>query len=327
MPAGPYPSDRAERTRWILSQRPNFDVRRNGFDVDRPANWLLETEPVAPGMGLSTLTVFFRNRECPWRCLMCDLWNETTTTTIPPGAIHEQLNWTLHQVGDLQSIRQLKLYNAGSFFDPGAIPPGDIPLLVERCRSANFERWVVESHPLLVGERCRELRFQLPEETRLEVAMGLETVHPGVLGKLNKGMTLDDFRRAGRYLSDWGVTLRAFVLAQPPYLFADDSIRWGQRAIDFAFDCGARVVSIIPTRGGNGALEILAAQGEFSPPSVETVESIWAYGMGLRRGLVLVDTWDVARLVPDASAAAALRARWTSGNLRQALDGNWSLPI
>ena len=35
---------------------------------------------------------------------------------------------------------------------------------------------------------------------RLEIAMGLETVHPEVLRRLNKRMTLDDFERATTFL-------------------------------------------------------------------------------------------------------------------------------
>jgi uncharacterized Fe-S cluster-containing MiaB family protein len=84
---------------------------------------------------------------------------------------------------------QLKLYNAGSFFDAGAIPTADHPAIAERCR--NFPRVVVECHPSLVGERMLPFRDRLGA-TRLEVAMGLETAHPGVLAKLDKRMTTED---------------------------------------------------------------------------------------------------------------------------------------
>ena len=40
---------------------------------------------------------------------------------------------------------------------------------------------------------------------QLEVALGLETVHPEVLARLNKQMTLDDFARAVRHFGDGDV--------------------------------------------------------------------------------------------------------------------------
>ncbi len=71
-------------------------------------------EPVA--------TVFLTNRECPFRCLMCDLWRNTLTETVPVGAIPAQID---HALLRLPPAKQLKLYNSGSFFDPHAIPPQD----------------------------------------------------------------------------------------------------------------------------------------------------------------------------------------------------------
>jgi len=63
---------------------------------------------------------------------------------------------------------QVKLYNSGSFFDPAAIPPADYAPV---ARQIAFARQVlVESHPLLVGERARVLRDLLSGS--LEVALG-----------------------------------------------------------------------------------------------------------------------------------------------------------
>ena len=80
----------------------------------------------------------------------------------------------------------LKLYNAGSFFDPRAIPPEEYPAIARLA--APFRRTIVECHPALVGPRCLAFRDLL--SGRLEVAMGLETAHPEVLERLNKRMTL-----------------------------------------------------------------------------------------------------------------------------------------
>src|SRR5262249_18519997 len=194
------------------------------------------------------------------------------------------------------ALRQIKLYNSGSFFDPRAIPPEDYVAIADRVRE--FERVIVECHPALVGEsalRFRDLLLPSNDRPRLEVAMGLETAHPDVLEKLNKRMTLELFRGAAGFLRENNIALRVFVLVKPPFLDETEALHWAQRSIDFAFDCGA-TVSLIPTRFGNGALEFLAERGEFSPPKLSTLEQAADYGVGLRRGRVFAGLWDLEKL-------------------------------
>jgi hypothetical protein len=71
------------------------------------------------------------------------------------------------------------------------------------------------------------------------------------------------------------------------------SLFWAQRSLDFAFDCGATAATLIPTRGGNGAMEALAARGDFVPPQLSTLEASVRYGLSLGRGRVFSDLWDL----------------------------------
>ena len=151
---------------------------------------------------------------------------------------------------------------------------------------------IVESHPALAtGDDT--LRFRDMLRGRLEVAMGLETAQPDVLEKLNKRMTLEQFERAAQFLQNESIALRAFVLVKPPFTGEDEALHWACRSIDFAFDCGAGAVSLIPVRAGNGAMEQLQRAGQFSPPKLETVVQASEYGLQLRRGRVFVDLWDI----------------------------------
>ena len=270
-----YPESPAERDRWILAHRPP----RERVDPFRPHGFFVEEECGAP-----VATILLTNRECPWRCLMCDLWRTTLTETVPLGAVPTQIDYALER---LPAASQIKLYNAGSFFDPRAIPADDYPSIATRVRS--FERVVVESHPALVGERA--LRFRDLLTGKLEVAMGLETVHPEILARLNKQMTLDQFSKAAAFLLANAIDVRVFILVKPPFMAEDEAYEWAARSIDFAFDCGATAVSLIPTRAGNGAMEAL----EFAPPSLQTVERAFRYGLGLRRGRVFVDLWNMPK--------------------------------
>lgn len=277
-----YPDSARDRDRWILSRRP----ARNRVDPSRPFAFVAEQERAESGGIVPVSTLFLTNRECPWRCLMCDLWRNTLTESVPPGAIPAQIDFALAR---LPAAQQIKLYNSGSFFDSRAIPSDDLPAIAERVR--RFERVIVECHPSLVGESA--LRFRDRLGGKLELAMGLETAHPEVLARLNKRMTLDQFARAAEFLRRHDLALRTFILVKPPFLDETAALEWAERSIDFAFDCGATVASLIPTRFGNGALEALAAQGEFSPPKLATLEAAAAYGVGARRGRVFADLWDL----------------------------------
>ena len=293
----------------ILALRPP----RNPVLPDRPYAWLVEKEPAGDGRVVDVATLFLSNRECPYRCLMCDLWKNTLEMSVAPGQIIEQIRWALAQ---LPAAQHLKLYNAGSFFDAKAIPPDDYAGIAGLARL--FERLIVESHPRLIGRRFHEFRALV--ECGLEVAMGLETVHPDVLPRLNKGMTLDDFAQAARVLRSESVGVRAFILVRPPFLSDAEGQEWACRSMDFAFDHGASCCSLIPTRGGNGAMEELERQGHFAPPSLGSLERAMEYGLSLHAGRVLVDLWDIDRVSPEAPNRAQRIARLARMNLSQLIS-------
>lgn len=302
----PYPEEKRERDAWVLEQR----GARAASDAARPYGYLHEWERTAEGRIAPTVTIFLTNRECPWRCVMCDLWKNTVAERVPRGAIPAQIDYALERLPPGETV---KLYNSGSFFDSGAIPPEDYPAIAERVRP--FRRVVVESHPALIGERTTRFRDLIPG--RLEVAMGLETADPMVLEKLNKGMTVESYARAAEWLRANGVDLRAFVMVKPPFTGEGEAVDWARRSASLAFDCGATAVVLIPARGGNGAMEILREARHFSPPALSTVEAAQERGLELGRGRVFVDCWDMERIATCAACRAERVARLEAINLEQ----------
>jgi radical SAM enzyme (TIGR01210 family) len=113
----------------------------------------------------------------------------------------------------------------------------------------------------------------------LEVALGLETVHPDVLPALNKRMTVDDFDRAASFLSGAGIAMRAFILLKPPYLDEEEGVEWAIKSIEHAFAVGVRCCSVIATRAGNGMMEQLQSLGEYTPPGINSLESVLEAGL------------------------------------------------
>jgi radical SAM enzyme (TIGR01210 family) len=306
--AAAYPRAPAERDRWILDRR----GRRNTLDPRRAYAALTEEEPAGSGETASVSTIFLTNRECPWRCLMCDLWRNTLAESGPAGAIPEQIRAALAR---LPPARWAKLYNAGSFFDGKAIPREDHRSIARLL--SGFERVIVESHPALCGDAT--LRFRDLLDGSLEVALGLETIHPEVLPRLNKRMALEDFRRAAAFLREAGISLRVFVLVGLPFVAPREAVDWALRSAEFAFDCGAAVVSLIPTRSGNGAMDALEEHGDFSPPDLAALEEAAASALTLHRGRVLTDLWDLERFSRCGACFAPRANRLRAMNLAQAV--------
>lgn len=272
---------------------------RNDVDPWTPYHFLNEPEHSVSGVVEDVSTIFLTNRECPFRCLMCDLWKNTTTSTVPLGAIPAQIDYALSR---LPAAKHVKLYNSGNFFDAQAIPPADLPAIVDRVR--HFQTVIVENHPRLCDSRCSD--FQDLLGTQLEIALGLETSHPPTLAKLNKQLTVKDFAQACDLLLKSQIRIRAFILLKPPWTTEEQGIERAIESVRFAFDCGVSCCAVIPVRPGNGIMEQLGKDGIFTPPRLSSLEKVMRETLSWNRGRVFADLWD-AQQFADEPAEAGLR--------------------
>lgn len=297
------------RDKAILAARP----ARNTLDVYRPYDFLVEPERTVDGVVEDVATIFLTNRECPFRCLMCDLWKNTTIDSVPVGAIPRQIDYALERLSCAQHV---KLYNSGNFFDAKAIPREDWPAIVDRVR--DFKSVIVENHPKLCGDNCCEFQEMLAAyDVELEIAIGLETVHPEVLPRLNKQMTVDDFSQAAERLRNSGIRLRSFILLRPPFLSEEEGVEWAMKSIEFAFGAGVSCCSIVPTRAGNGIMDSLESDGHFHSPQLTSMEFVQEAGIRLGAGRVFMDTWDARQFAECSACAEARIERMKTMNLSQ----------
>ena len=328
----------------ILAARPP----KQPLDPWRPYAYLVEPERAASGRVEDVATIFLTNQECPFRCTMCDLWKYTLDERVPIGAIPAQID---HALARLPGARHIKLYNAGNFFDAQAIPPEDHAAIAARV--CHFETIIVENHPRLTDDRCVTFRdlltssfnrvgsaprdcgpviesrgalpTRLNDGPRLEVALGLETVHPDILSRLNKRMTVADFDRAATFLRGHDIDVRAFLLLKPPGLNERDGIEWCVKSLAHAFDVGANVCSVIPTRAGNGIMDRLAESGDFAPPTIRSLEEVLERGIELCRAgdsmrRVFSDLWDAEKFCDCTQCGPARIARLRRMNLSQQIE-------
>lgn len=301
---------------------------KSAVDASRPVGVMRETEATAGAASAlsrmpdlaEVISVFLSGGECALRCTMCDLWRHTLDGPTPIGALPRQLHLALDEVATARDRSQLavmgdgappapwqrwiKLYNSSNFFDPRSVPREDWPAIAAAV--TRFDRVIVENHPRWIDHQVA--RFAGLLGGRLEVAMGLEAADDATLRLLNKRMTLSDFEAAAGRLQADGIDLRVFVLLQPPGCPAEratqlvlDTLRWAQRV-------GARHASVIPTRGGNGMMEQLTAEGLFNPPTATALEATLVAALRLESAMVVTaDLWDWERLRGHCDLCRAAR--------------------
>jgi radical SAM enzyme (TIGR01210 family) len=268
--------------KWIVSCRGN----KNSVNPQKPYAWNIEKERTPSGTVEDVATIFLTNKECPFHCLMCDLWKNTTDRSIPEGAIPAQIEWALNH---MPAAKNLKLYNSGSFFDKKAIPEKDYQKIASLISS--FETVIVESHPVFINEDC--LRFRDMIKSDLQIAIGLETVNTEILKKLKKRMVLGDFATSVNFLLEHDIFTRAFILVRPPFVSESEGVFWAERSLDFAFNAGVECCVLIPVRAGNGAMDQLLEKGIFTMPEIRSLEIVQEYGIEQQAGRVFADVWDL----------------------------------
>jgi radical SAM enzyme (TIGR01210 family) len=259
------------------------------------------------------VTVFLAGAECPFTCSFCDLWRFTLDGPTPAGALPLQLERALEAIHPPFPDR-LKLYNASNFFDRRAVPTEDLPRLAKLAEP--FAGVTVESHANTIGPMTVEFAELL--SGKLEVAVGLETIHPVAIANLNKRLELDRFDRAADFLAKQGMDLRVFVLLGAPYIAPDEAIEWTVRTVEYAAARRAARIAVIPVRGGNGELERLQqlGGGHFVPPTLTQLESALERCLAVGRGsVVTADLWDVTRLPACEACRAERVARLARLNL------------
>jgi archaeosine synthase beta-subunit len=294
--------------RWIKSLR----IQKNRINPKRPYAYSVERERSRFGSIDDTATVLLTNKECPYTCLMCDLWKNTTEQQVSAEDIKEQINWVFPLIN---SALHIKIYNSGNFFDLKAIPEEVYPFFSEKLYS--FKTLIVECHPRLVNNRCLNFRNMINSE--LQIAIGLETSNPRILSRLNKNMTIEDYAKSVKFLTMNKIHVRTFILLKTPFQDEAESVKWAKRSIEFAFQCGVECCVIIPTRTGNGAMDWLKNNGYFKPPLIESLEEVLDYGISLQGGRVFADIWDLEKFSDCNQCFEERKDRLNSMNLNQVI--------
>lgn len=272
-------------------------------EARRYVNQWVEAEAIGAER-VPAFVLILRTRGCYWAdvkgCSMCGYAKDTLGRSATPEELGEQLSRAL---GRYRGEPYVKVYTSGSFLDDREVDPTSREAIVSAF-SGRARRFLFETLPEFVRpEMVNPLRDAFTGE--LEVALGLESTDPTVLGRfVNKGSPPSEYLAAADRLATMGVRKKAYLLLKPPYLTESESVSDVVRSVREAaphFDS----LSVNPVHIQNGTVvEWLYHRGRYRPPW------LWSLVDVLREGSVVRGS---SRLVSFPTAGGLARGPHNCG--------------
>jgi radical SAM enzyme (TIGR01210 family) len=247
----------------------------------------VEDEAIGPDR-VRAFVLILRTRGCYWAdvkgCTMCGYSKDTLGRSATPEELAEQLSRALARYHDEPYV---KVYTSGSFLDDREVDPASRAAIVSAF-SGKARRFLFETLPEFAQpEGIEPLKEAFAGE--LEVALGLESTDPTVLGRfINKGSSPAEYLAAADRLSALGVRTKAYLLLKPPYLTESEAVADVVGSVREAaqhFDA----ISINPVHIQNGTVvEWLYHRGRYRPPWLWSLVDALREGAAVRGGSRLV---------------------------------------
>ncbi len=272
----------------MINKKLNENIRRlrlknlkKTTDISRAKSWvekdILEGDVVDAGV------VILPTVGCRWGrlsgCSMCGYVYES-------GHLDDDALASLFRkaLDDIGSVRYLKLFTSGSFFDPEEVSSELMEGIVNEMNSRGVELFGVESRPEFIKNE-RLIEAMDPFNGKIEVGMGLETSNDTIRTEcINKGFTFEDYQRAVDICIDRGVLVKTYLLLKPPFILEREAIDDTVKSAIDASNAGTDKISINPMNIQSGTfVETLWKRGEYRTPwlwsIVEVLKSASALGI------------------------------------------------
>jgi hypothetical protein len=274
-----------------------------GGRPDRPVNLWSEPEALH-GTRVPAFVVILRTRGCYWAdlkgCSMCGYAKDTLGRSATPEEIAAQIEIAR---GAYRGQPYVKVYTSGSFLDDREVDPESRRRLLSSF-DGHARRVLFETLPeFATAEQLQPLIETFAGE--IEVALGLESTQPDVLGRLiNKGSSPQEYLAAAARVRGLGLKTKGYLLLKPPYLTEEEAVAdvlTSIRTARASFD----TLSVNPVHIQNGTVvEWLFRRGRFRPPW------LWSVAEVLRRGAPEADG---TRLVSFPTAGGLARGPHNCG--------------
>ncbi len=214
--------------------------------------------------------VILKTRGCTWAlaggCTMCGYANESAWSKVSESELVAQFERAWGRYKDEELV---KIYTSGSFLDRHEVMPGAqkriLALIGERPSKVAFE-----SLPSFIDDETFLPLAGLVR--RMEVGIGVESANDRVLrDSVNKGHGFAAFPKAAEACRRHGVSVKAYLMAKPPFLKESDALVDATRTIVAAAP-HSNVVSLNPTNvQSNTVVDALYRRGSYRPPWLWTI--------------------------------------------------------
>jgi hypothetical protein len=209
-------------------------LRDKAKRVDKPDDYIAawhEKDRLETGIE-KAFVLILRTNGCFWAhisgCSMCGYFNDTNISDINYEHLEHQLEKALKIYNNEKLV---KIYTSGSFLDDREVAEPMQFKLLDSFSNAN--KIVIESRPEFVTEKKLEKLNKYKE--KLIIALGLECASDEVLkNSINKGFTINEYKRAARLLNKYKMSLKTYILVKPPYVTEKDAIEYAVNTANFA---------------------------------------------------------------------------------------------
>lgn len=248
-----------------------------GIAADRYVNAWSEPEALN-GQRVRAFVLILRTRGCYWAdlkgCSMCGYAKDTLGRSATPAELTLQLEQALRRY---RGEPYIKIYTSGSFLDDREVDPESRRKIISAF-SGRAQQFLFETLPEFVEpSRVEPLRDAFAGQ--LEIAVGLESTQPEVLGRfISKVSTPDAYLEAATRIREMKVRAKAYLLLKPPYLTEGESIDDVITSITHAaprFDS----ISVNPVHIQNGTVvERLYRARQYRPPWLWSLAEVLSEG-------------------------------------------------
>lgn len=208
-------------------------------------------------------------------CTMCPLTNESNYNQkeVYRSNILEQIKLAFSE-NSIQNIRQLSLYNDGSFFSDKEISANERIEIARLVAQTSIKVFSVESLPQFVTvKNVKGFIKELGQNIKLEIGIGLQSENDIVREIcVNTSFSKGKFERAINVMKEFQIIPKVYLLVKPPFLNEEETVTDILNSIKYLADLNVKYVTLCPVRiSKNTIVWDLHRNGLYEPLNLWTI--------------------------------------------------------
>jgi len=245
-------------------------------DWKKPDDWELKAANIH-GTPVKSLTITLTPNGCSWAsqggCTMCGEYAGSTVGKKLESVFHfAQFASALSNFINIHEYTPewLRIYQEGNYLvNEEVVQSTQVDILKLASSECGVKRITIECMAKFIKEENATYIMEAVQSgVELEIGMGFESANDIVRNIcVNKGETLEDYKRAIRILKKLGIRSLAYVLLKPPFLTEQEAIDDAISTIQIANDIGFDAISLQPiTLHKNSLVHALYSQNLYKLP-------------------------------------------------------------